>query len=81
MRMDPTRKCSRFADVEKFSDFRRSNGDVGLSNNGVKASNNDLGPSNLRKQSQFQHSHFRGNCSPLCVGLTRGLGVDRVARG
>jgi hypothetical protein len=21
------------------------------------------------------------NCSPLCVGLTRGLGVDRVARG
>jgi hypothetical protein len=21
------------------------------------------------------------NCSPLCVGLTRGLGIDRVARG
>lgn len=24
---------------------------------------------------------LQGNCSPLCVGLTRGLGVDRVARG
>jgi hypothetical protein len=60
MRMDPTRKCSSLADVEKFSDFRRSNGDFGLSNGGLRASNNDFEPSNLRKHSQFHHSHSGG---------------------
>jgi hypothetical protein len=52
MRMWPTRKCSSFADVEKFSDFRRSNGDFG-------PSNDEFGPSDLSKHSHFQHSNFR----------------------
>lgn len=52
MRMEPTRKCSSFTDVEKFSDFRRSTGDFG-------PSNIDFGASNLRKHSHFQPSHFR----------------------
>jgi hypothetical protein len=32
MRMDPTRKCSSLADVEKFADFKHPNGDFGHSN-------------------------------------------------
>jgi hypothetical protein len=69
MRMQPTRKCSNVADVEKCSDFRRSNDGFGLSNDGFGlsdgsfgASNDDFGPPNLRKHSQVrQHSHFRGH--------------------
>jgi hypothetical protein len=60
MRMEPTRKCSSFADVEKCSDFRRSagdyglpNGDFGASNIDFKPSNDDFGRSNLRKHSNF----------------------------
>jgi hypothetical protein len=59
MRMEPTRKCSNYADVEKFSDFRRSNDDFGSSNGSFGGSNNDFGRSNLRKHSNFQHSNFQ----------------------
>jgi hypothetical protein len=52
--MEPTRKCSSFTDIEKFSDFRRSTGDFG-------PSNADFGPSDLSKHSHFQPSHFRGH--------------------
>ena len=41
MRMDPTRKCSRFADVEKFGGF-------GPSNTGFGPSNGSFGHSNFR---------------------------------
>lgn len=43
MRMDPTRKCSRFADVEKFGDF-------GPSNTGFGPSNGSFGHSNFGYQ-------------------------------
>jgi hypothetical protein len=57
MRMQPTRKCSSVADVEKFSVFRRSNGSFG-------ASNDEFGRSNLRKHSQFrERSAFRDHSS------------------
>jgi hypothetical protein len=73
MRMEPTRKCSSFTDVEKCSDFRRSAGDYGLPNDGFGgsngsfgASNDEFGRSNLRKHSQFRerpnlrnHSSFQ----------------------
>ena len=61
MRMEPTRKCSSFADVEKFSDFRRSDGHFGLPNRDLGPSNIDFGPSNLSKHSHFQPSYFRGH--------------------
>ena len=41
MRMDPTRKCSRFADFEKFRGF-------GPSNTGFGPSNGSFGHSNFR---------------------------------
>jgi hypothetical protein len=64
MRMEPTRKCSNYADVEKFSDFRRCNDGFGSSNGSFGGSNNDFGRSNLRK-----HSHFRkhSNFHPLAL--------------
>jgi hypothetical protein len=61
MPMEPTRKCSSFTDVEKFSDFRRSDGHFGLSNGGFGASNIDFGSSNLSKHSHFQPYHLRGH--------------------
>ena len=35
------------------------------------------------KQRNFVGQHFwaRGNCSPLCVGLTRVLGIERITGG
>ena len=59
MRMKPTRKCSNYADVEKFSDFRRSNDGFGSSNGSFEASNDEFGPSDLSKHSHFQHTNFR----------------------
>jgi hypothetical protein len=53
MRMEPTRKCSNYADVEKFSDFRHSNDGFGSSNGSFGSSNNDFGRSYLRKHSNF----------------------------
>jgi hypothetical protein len=62
MRIKPTRKCSSFANVEKFSDFRRSTSHSGLSNGGFGASNIDFGSSNLSKHSQSREpSHFRAH--------------------
>ena len=62
MRMEPTRKCSSVADVENFSDFRRSNGSFGLLNGDFGPFNSDFGPSSLRKHSQSREpSAFRNH--------------------
>jgi hypothetical protein len=61
MRMWPTRKCSSFADVEKFSETR-SDDHFGLPNGSFGPSNIDFGRSNLRKHSQFrERSAFRNH--------------------
>jgi hypothetical protein len=63
MRMWPTRKCSSFADVEKFSETR-SDDHFGLPNGSFEASNDEFGRSNLRKHSQFrERSAFRNHSS------------------
>jgi hypothetical protein len=59
MRMEPTRKCSNYADVEKFGVSEHPNGEFGLPNGNFGASNIDFGRSNLSKHSHFQPSHFR----------------------
>jgi hypothetical protein len=55
MRMDPSRKCSRFADVQKFADSQHPKGDFGPSNSSFRASNSDLGYANA----DFGPSNFR----------------------
>jgi hypothetical protein len=60
MRMGPTRKCSNYADVEKFSDFRRSNDGFGSSNGRFGPSNDEFGRSDVRRHFR-QHYDFRNS--------------------
>jgi len=51
MRLDPPRKCSKFADVKKFADSEHPKGDFGRSNSSLGPCNSSFRPSNF----QYQH--------------------------
>jgi hypothetical protein len=58
MRMDPSRKCSRFADVRKFADSQHPKSNFGPSNSSFRASNTDFGYANTDfGPSNFQYSY------------------------
>ena len=48
MRMEPTRKCARFADVRKFADSELPKGDFGYANTDFGYASTDFGHSNFR---------------------------------
>jgi hypothetical protein len=52
MRMEPTRKCSNYADVEKFGVSEHLNGEFGLSNGSFGPSSADFGPLATRALAQ-----------------------------